>query len=84
MDGLNLPSIAKKINTLIHYGVVSTRTCQRWVSSFEGGEFNVANKERTGRPCLNVNDAIQACIDEVKYATTRIIAASRNMSQFCM
>ena len=31
-------------------------------------------------PCLNAKDAIQACIDEDKYAPTRIIAARLNMS----
>lgn len=66
-EGVN-PAIVKKTNTLIHDGAVSsTRTCQQCVSSFEDSDFNVADNKRNGRPCLNVNDAIQACIDGDKY-----------------
>ena len=82
-EGLNPPAIAKKINTLIHDGSVSTRTCQRWVSSFENGNFNVADKERTGRPCLTVNNEIQACIYEDIY-NTKYCCTPQHISTFRM
>jgi hypothetical protein len=58
-----------------HLGAETTneRTCRQWVQQFRDNNFNVADKERCGRPSEDLDPAIQDCLDKEKYATSRSI-----------
>jgi [histone H3]-lysine36 N-dimethyltransferase SETMAR len=78
--GLAPAAIAAEMNSTLGPDTVSERTCRRWVAQYTDGNFVVDDKERSGRPSLDINDAIQQQLDVVKYATTRTIAEELGVS----
>lgn len=58
MGRLSGDEITREINNALGENTVSERTCQRWVNQFNQGEFNVHNKENSGRSSLDIIDAI--------------------------
>lgn len=76
---LNGAETAKEINKTIGDKTVSERTCQRWIKEFDSGNFNIDDKERTGRPSLDVD--IKAHLMDFPRATSRQIANHFDMSK---
>jgi histone-lysine N-methyltransferase SETMAR len=78
--GLTTTDIAKEINKTLGGGTTTERTCAAWVKKFKNDEFQVSDKDRTGRPSFHLEDQIQHIIDENKHATTREIGEQLNVS----
>ena len=62
------------MNAALGSGAVSESTCRRWVTQFNNGDFNVEDLQRSGRPSMNIDDAILQQLDLDKYSTCRSIA----------
>jgi [histone H3]-lysine36 N-dimethyltransferase SETMAR len=56
--------IANEINLTLGKDTTNERTCRRWVANFKEGNFDVEDKERCGRPSLDINDKILALLEE--------------------
>jgi histone-lysine N-methyltransferase SETMAR len=50
------------------------------MAQFTDGKFDVADKERTGRPSSDINNAIEAYLNGAKYVTTRSLALELGVS----
>ena len=53
---------------------VSVRVCQQWFSRFKNGDFDLNDKEHTGRPRETENDKIQALLDGDPRQSSRQLA----------
>lgn len=53
---------------------MSLSTCQRRVTKFNDGDFDVTDAKRSGRPSLTIDEEILNFMEEDKYATTRQMA----------
>jgi transposase len=72
--GLSTRDIEKEINNTLGEGTVSIRTCYEWVAKFKAEDFDVKDNARSGRPSCDIDDQIQAILDENHHATVREIA----------
>ena len=79
-DDLNPPAIQKKINSVLGEDTISLSTCQRWVSRFNHGNFELTDAERTGRPSASLEDQIIELLECDKYETTRTMAEKLDVS----
>ena len=80
MNGLNM---SKEINEALGECTVNKRTCQRWIKKFKQGNFILDDKNRSGRPSIDV-DFDGAIIDYLKTyprASSVEIAAAMGHSQ---
>ena len=62
------------MHAVLTSGAVSESTCRRWVTQFNNGDLNVEDLQRSGRPSMNIDDAILQQLDSEKYSTCRSIA----------
>jgi transposase len=74
MRGLSTTNIHKEINDTLGAGTISERTCAGWVAKFKHGNFNAEDESRSGRPSNDMDEEIQAILDDNPRATTREIA----------
>ena len=80
-DKKNAVTISNKINSVLGAGSISPSTCQRWVSKFNCGEFDVSDAQRSGRPSNPmIEEGIIDHLKRDKYATTTEMAESLNVS----
>ena len=73
-DGKNSVQISNKINEVLGEGTISDRTCRRWIERFEEGNFIAKDAPRAGRPSVDLNEQIEAVLNDDRYATSREIA----------
>ena len=71
---LTTAAIEKEINKTLGAGTVSVRTCADWVAKFKAGDYNVSDKERSGRPSYELEEDITAVLDGNRHATCQNIA----------
>ena len=43
---------------------LSERSCRKWFQKFENGEFDIDDKERTGRPKVYEDAELEALLDQ--------------------
>ena len=79
--GLPTSDICKEINSTLGKDTVSLRMCADWVAKFKSGEMGIHDKQREGRPSYDIDDEIQALLDQDKNVTTRRIACELNIAQ---
>lgn len=77
---LSPAKIAEEINSTLGAETTNERTCRRWVAQFNEENFDVTDKERSGRPPLDLDIQIQHHLDTEKYATTRSMALAMDVS----
>jgi len=46
------------------HAVLSDRSCREWFQKFKNGEFDVKDKERSGRPKVYEDAELEALLDE--------------------
>jgi [histone H3]-lysine36 N-dimethyltransferase SETMAR len=80
VDAFRRREFLRSCNINISFSLSFSFSCRRWVAQYTDGNFVVDDKERSGRPSLDINDAIQQQLDVVKYATTRTIAEELGVS----
>lgn len=83
MRRLNGAEMSREINEACGHNTVTVRTCQRWVQQFEEGNFELDDRERSGRPSLGaeLDDAIQDYLKTFPRASSVEIATAMNVSQ---
>jgi len=54
--------------------VVAIRTCANWFKRFKNGDFDISDKERSGRPAAVKEDKLQALLNENSTQSTRELA----------
>ena len=52
--GLSPNDISKEINSTLGSQTTNERTCRRWVSQFKEGDFSASDKDRSGRPPIDL------------------------------
>lgn len=77
---LSTSAMTHEINSILGEDSVTQRMCQRYVAKFKEGNFEANDKERSGRPSLDLYDEIQSILDHDKHATTRSIAFELDQS----
>ena len=71
---MNPPAVYAEINRVLGEDTTSLSTCQRWISKFSQGNYDVGDSHRSGRPSLAIDEQILEYLAVDKYATTRTIA----------
>lgn len=61
-------------------GVLNYRTCLKWFQRFEAGEFDLEDKERSGRPLEPIDEKLNALLEENPCQSTRELANQLNIS----
>lgn len=56
-------------------GIISIHTCQEWFQRFRSGNFDLSDKERSGRSKNMSNDELQALLDQDSAQSVRELAA---------
>ena len=46
------------------YGALSDKTCREWFQRFKSGDFDVEDKEHSGRPRAFEDEGLQSLVDE--------------------
>ena len=59
----------------------SDKTCREWFRRFKSGDFDVEDKERSGRPRAFEDEELQALVDEDPYQTQKQLAEALNCAQ---
>ena len=59
--------------------VLSERSCREWFQKFKNGEFDVEDKERSGRP--KVYAELEALLDEDSCQTQKELALTLEVTQ---
>jgi histone-lysine N-methyltransferase SETMAR len=67
------PEMRTRINNVFGNETITSRTCQRWVSNFKNGNFEVKDSERSGRPSLDIDDEIVRSLENDRYGTAMTI-----------
>ena len=53
---------------------LNERSCRKWFQKFKNGEFDVENKERSGRPKVYEDAELEALLDEDSCQTQKKLA----------
>jgi [histone H3]-lysine36 N-dimethyltransferase SETMAR len=76
MRDLNAPAIANEMCQTLGDNIITSRTCQSWISKFNEGNFDTLDEERDGRPSIEgVDVIIEECLIEDPRATCSEIAS---------
>ena len=62
-------------------GIVSDRTCRRWLKKFKTGDFDLSDKPHSGRPSLIDDDVVKTTLEQDTFLTTSEIAERLNLAQ---
>ena len=60
---------------------LSERSCREWLQKFKNGEFDVEDKERSGRPKVYENAELELELDEDSYQTHEALALTLGVTQ---
>ena len=64
------------------YGdALSEKSCREWFQKFKNGEFDVEDKERSGRPKVYEDAELEALLDEDSYQTQKELALTLEVIQ---
>jgi len=64
------------------YGeVISVRKCQEWFARFRSGDFDLKDRQRSGRPSVLDNDVLKTMVESDPRLSTRELATKLNTSQ---
>jgi len=81
----NLKKSAAEAHRLLveAYGdaALSERSCREWFQKFKNGEFDVEDKERSGRPKVYEDAELEALLDEDLCQTQKELAFTLGMTQ---
>lgn len=80
-QGKTASQATETICSVLGAGVLNVRTCQRWYSRFEQSDFDLSDKEHTGRKPQMEPDELQALLDEDACQSTRELAEKLGVSQ---
>lgn len=65
---------AREINRIEGEGLLDERTARRWFQKFHSGDTTLERKKGSGRPSLDIDDALQEAIDSNPAISTRDLA----------
>jgi len=81
----NLKKSAAEAHRLLveAYGetALSERSCREWFQKFKNGEFDVEDKERSGRPKVYEDAELEALLDEDSCQTQEALALTLGVTQ---
>ncbi|EGI67224.1 Mariner Mos1 transposase [Acromyrmex echinatior] len=83
----NLKKFAAEHRLLVEaYGeaALTERSCREWFQKFKNGEFDVEDKERSGRPKVYENAELRALLDEDSCQTQKELALTLRAIQQAM
>jgi len=60
---------------------LSEKRCREWFQKFKNGEFDVENKDRSGRPKVYEDAELEALLDEDSYQTQKELALTLEVTQ---
>jgi len=60
---------------------LSERSCREWFQKFKNGEFDVEDKERSGRPKIYEDAELEALLDEDSYQMQKELALTLGVTQ---
>jgi len=60
---------------------LSERSCREWFQKFKNGEFDVEDKERSGRPKVYEDAELEALLNEDSYQTQKELALTLGVIQ---
>jgi len=82
MRNLNGSKMSVEINEALGQNTVNERSCRRWIERFNEGDFNLDDKERTGRPStIDLDAGIKEYLQTFPRATSVEIASAMGHSQ---
>lgn len=70
----NATQAAKSIQSVYGVNALDVRTCQRWFDRFKNGDFDLNDKERTGRPVEANDDRLEELLQEDPRKSSRDLA----------
>ena len=62
--GKNAPHALKEIRSAYGEEALGERSCYYWFARFKAGDFDLNNKERSGRPLEADDDALEQLLEE--------------------
>jgi len=74
-EGNKATEAAKNICKVYGEGVVNVRVVQQWFSKFKGGNFELEDEFRAGRPKVMEANELEALLEQDRPQTTRELAA---------
>ena len=77
----NATEATNSICTTYGENALDFRTCQNWFAEFKSGDFNLNDKERSGRPVEVNDDLLQELLEEDPRQLTRQLAKHLSVSQ---
>lgn len=78
--GRKASETTRNINQAWGNDTAKERTVQRWFKQFDSGDFNLDDKQRTGRPSACDDDDLKASVEANPRKTVRNIATELNVS----
>jgi len=60
---------------------LSERSCREWFQKFKNGEFDVEDKERSGRPKMYEDAELERLLDEDSYQMQKELALTLGVTQ---
>ncbi|XP_053980666.1 histone-lysine N-methyltransferase SETMAR-like [Hylaeus volcanicus] len=78
--GKNATETARKISAVYGEGSVAESTVRKWFARFKSGNFDLMDRERSGRPLVADNDLIRTLVENNPRQTTRDIAEVAHIS----
>jgi len=82
--GKNATQAYQKLFLVYGEKALSKRQYQNWFKKFNGGDFLVIDKQRSGHPIEICDNVINDIIDKDQHTTTRGIAEKLNVSHTCI
>ena len=77
-QGRNATEACRNLLKVFGEGIVSDRTCKRWLKKFETSDFDLSDKPRSGQPSLINNDVVKTMLEQDSFLTTSEIAERLN------
>ena len=76
----NAVQATKSICSAYGQGALQLRTCQNWFARFKTGDFDLNDKERSGRPVEDDDDQLEELLEEDPKQSTRDLALQMSVS----
>ena len=81
-EGINALQATKAIRSVYGEDALNERTCKKWFARFTAGDFDLNDRDRSGRP-LEVNDDVfEALLEENPKQSSRELALECPIQQF--
>lgn len=80
--GLNPEQISREMNQIGDGNLVSVRTCRNWVNEFKTGNYDLKDKEKSGRLADDeLDNRIEEYLSVNRHATSRDMATAFNIGK---